>query len=249
MSPLVSVITPVYNREKVLKQTVESVLSQTFEDFEYILVNDASTDNSLAILEEFEKKDKRVKVINLEKNKGPAGARNAGVDEAKGRYIAFLDSDDIWNKEKLKIQLDFMNEKATAISFTSFELIDVDGNSLGKTVRAKKEVDLDTFLKCTCIGFSTSMIDVAKTGRFNFIDIPIRQDAHLWITLLKRGFVAYGIEKTLVKYRVHRGNISANKFKAALGTWNLYYKIEKLGFFKSLYYFSHYAVNGVLKRL
>ena len=249
MSPLVSIITPVYNREEVLRQTVESVLSQSFGDFEYILVNDASTDNSLAILKEYEKKDSRVKVINLEKNLGPAGARNAGVEKASGKYIAFLDSDDMWEKDKLQIQLDFMKERDIAISFTSFELVDAKGNSLGKTVKAKKEVDLDTFLKCTCIGFSTSMIDVEKTGEFSFINIPIRQDAHLWITLLKRVEKAYGIEKTLVKYRVHRGNISANKFKAALGTWNLYYKIEKLGFFKSLYYFSHYAVNGVLKRL
>jgi len=247
--PLISVITPVFNREKYIVDTVESVLRQSYRDFEYILIDDCSTDNSLSILKEYEKRDKRVKVISLKKNSGPAGARNVALKKAEGRFIAFLDSDDVWLEDKLEMQLAFMKQKDAVISFTSFMLINEDGDFKGKIVKARPVVDLDTFLKCTCIGFSTSMVDVEKTGELHLNADTTREDSELWIRLLKRGFVAYGIEKPYVKYRVHKGNISANKLKAAYGTWDMYYRVSGLGFFKSMYYFAHYAINGILKRI
>ena len=249
MTPLISVITPVYNRENYIRECIESVLQQTFSDFEYILVDDCSTDNSLAILREYEKKDKRVKVISLDKNAGPADARNIAIKQAKGRYIAFVDSDDLWLKDKLKVQLEFMREKEAPISFTSYYLIDSEGKDKGKIVKAKEVVNLNTFLKCTCIGFSTSMVDREKCGELYLSPDTTREDSYLWIKLLQKGLTAYGIEEPYVKYRVHSGNISSNKVKAALGTWDLFYRVCRLGFFKSLYYFVHYAVNGVLKRV
>jgi teichuronic acid biosynthesis glycosyltransferase TuaG len=247
---LVSIITPSYNSKRFIKKTIASVLSQTYKNWEMIIVDDVSPDNSNEIIEEFIKKDSRIKLIKLEKNSGAAMSRNKALEMAKGRYIAFLDSDDIWYENKLERQIDFMQKNNYPISFTSYETINKDGNSCNHIIQTVKSLNLDQYIKNTIIGFSTSIIDRKLINEeIKFLNIRIRQDANLWITLLKKGYMAYGLNEVLAQYRIHSNSISANKIKAAKGVWDLYYNIHKFGLYKSLYCFSYYAFNAIKKRI
>lgn len=246
---LVSIITPLYNSEKYIEETLKAVINQSYENWEMIVVDDCSTDSSTRIVENFSNADKRVKLIKNEKNIGPALTRNIALEEAKGRFIAFLDSDDIWEQTKLEKQVSFMLEKKAPLSFTSYQLVNSSGDLLNHIIQSVPKLNLTDYLKNTIIGCSTAMIDKSITGTFEFLNIPTRQDTHLWITLLKKGYAAYGISDVLVKYRVHKNSISSNKLNAAKQVWNLYYNIEKFGFFKSSYYFVNYAFNAVKKRV
>lgn len=247
MVPTVSIITPLYNAERFITETIESVLQQTYENWEWIIVNDCSTDRSVEIVESYLTKEPRIQLINLKKNSGTGFAKNTALNSAKGNYISFIDSDDCWLPEKLEKQLNFMQEKNCPISFTSYEIIDQDSKRLNRVVSSVKSLTQHEYLKNTIIGFSTSMIDKRKTGEFEIINLRSREDTHLWINLLGRGIKAYGIDEVLVKYRVHDSSITTNKFKAAQQTWNLYYNIEKFGLIKSAFYFSNYVLNAFNK--
>jgi len=247
---LISVIVPAYNSEKFIGETIQSVIDQTYKRWELIVVDDCSTDKTLEIIESYSAKDARVFCVPSAENGGAAVTRNIGLEKAAGRFIAFLDSDDLWSPSKLEDQLKFMLENRIPISFTSYELIDEEGNPLGKVVRSVKSIDYKGVLKNTIIGMSTSMIDTNIVDQeFRFINIRTRQDLCLWLTLLKRGHKAYGMDKVYASYRVRKNSISSNKFKGALRVWNIYYKLEKLGLFRSLYYFSSYAKNALIKKL
>ncbi len=247
MNNKVSIITPSYNSFNFIGETINSVIAQTYENWEMIIVDDCSKDNSVELIREYVKKDSRIKLIQNEVNKGAAETRNEALKVAKGRFIAFLDSDDLWLPSKLEIQLEFMQENNYPISFTEYELIDEEGKALKKYVRTLKCIDYKGYMKNTIIGMSTSMIDTSIVNSFNFVNIRTRQDAYLWITLLKRGHKAYGIDCVLGKYRVRKDSISANKIKAAKRVWYLYYHLEKKGFIKAAYYFSHYVYNAIKK--
>jgi teichuronic acid biosynthesis glycosyltransferase TuaG len=247
---LISIITPSYNSKKFIKETINSVISQTYENWEMIIVDDKSKDDSIEFIKELIKNENRIRLIVLDQNIGAAMARNKALEVAKGRYIAFLDSDDIWLPKKLEIQLDFMKNNDYPISFTSYEAIDENSKSNDHIIRAVESLNLEQYLKNTIIGFSTSMINKELIKEeLKFLNIRIRQDTNLWITLLKQGYIAYGVDEVLAKYRVHSNSISANKIKAAKGVWNLYFNIHKFGLFKSIYYFSWYAFNAVKKRI
>jgi teichuronic acid biosynthesis glycosyltransferase TuaG len=249
MRPLVSIITPTYNSEKYIKKTIESVFCQTYKNWELLIIDDNSSDLGFSIAIAYAKKDSRVKIKKLDKNIGAAEARNIGLKLARGKYISFLDSDDIWLKNKLAIQVEYMEKEQIPISFTSYELIDCQDNLLHKKILSVKSLDLNQYLKNTRIGFSTSMINKEIVGNFKLMDIRTRQDGQLWISLLKKGYVAYGINDILVQYRVHPQSISANKIKATVQIWKLYFKIEKLGFLPSCYYFINYLYNAIKKRI
>jgi len=247
MAELISVITPVYNSEKYIADTIESVLAQTYPDWELIIVDDCSTDNSKDIIREFAKNENRIHLIEFEENAGTGKARDVALKNAKGRFVAFLDSDDMWLPEKLEKQIRFMTENNYPISFTSYKLIDENGKDLERVIQVVNSVNLHQYLKNTIIGYSSSMIDLKQTGSFQIADIRIRVDTQVWISLLKKGFIAYGLDEVLMIYRVHKNSISSNKFYAAKKTWNLFYNVEKLGLFKSAYYFSNYAFNAFKK--
>lgn len=249
MKDLVSIITPSYNSSNFIEETINSVLNQTYENWEMIIVDDCSTDNSVEIINEYLEKDNRIKLLVNEKNKGAAETRNEALKIAKGRFIAFLDSDDLWNCNKLEKQIQFMIENKYPISFTAYNLIDEKGRSIGHNIRTVKEINYRGYLKNTIIGMSTSIIDMSLVKLFQFKNIRTRQDTYLWITLLKRGHKAYGLSTILATYRVRRDSISANKLKAAKRVWFLYYNLEHLGFFKSLYYFLCYIFNALKKRI
>ena len=215
-----------------------------------IIVDDCSTDNSVEIIERITGDNPKIKLIKLENNVGSAQSRNAALEVASGRFIAFLDSDDIWYTDKLEKQVEFMLKRKAPISFTSYELIDENGVSKNHIIHSVEKLTQIDYLKNTIIGFSTSMIDTQIVGNsFRMMNIRTRQDASLWITLLGKGFIAQGINEVLMKYRVHSQSISANKVKAAKQVWNLYFNLHRLGFLKSIYCFSFYVFNAVKKRI
>lgn len=248
-SDLVSIIMPAYNASKFIESVIDSILSQTFLNWELLITDDCSLDNTFDILSEYSSKDERIKIFRLKNNSGAAVARNNSLYNAKGRFIAFCDCDDVWISEKLTKQVDFMKKNNFPISFTAYGVYSEDLLKENYDIRTPVSIDYYGYLKNTIIGMSTSMIDRNIVKSFKFYNIRTRQDTYLWISLLKRGYIAYGLNEKLVKYRVRNNSISANKFKAAKRVWFLYYELEKLGFLKSLYYFCCYAKNALKKRL
>jgi len=247
---LVSIITPSYNSSKYIYEAIQSVMSQTYVNWEMILVDDHSTDNSVEIIERIASGNPKIRLIKLKNNVGSAQSRNVALEVVSGRFIAFLDSDDVWHSDKLEKQVEFMLKRKAPISFTSYELIDENGTSKNHAIYSIEKLNQLDYLKNTIIGFSTSMIDTQIVGNsFRMMDIRTRQDTSLWITLLGKGFLAYGLDEVLVKYRIHSNSISANKIKAVMQVWNLYFNIHRLGFFKSAYCFAFYLYNAIKKRI
>lgn len=246
---LVSIITPVYNAERFIKETIESVQNQTYKDWEMILVDDCSSDNSEKIIMNIKENDSRIKYIKLEKNSGAAVSRNTALDNAKGRYIAFLDSDDTWKPSKLERQLEFMKTNGYGFTFTSYELMDESSKKLKKVIKVPSRINYNGLLKNTIIGCLTVVIDRQKIGDFRMPLIRKGQDTATWLKILKKYEFAYGLNECLSEYRLVEGSISSNKIGALKRTWNIYRNIEKLNFFKSSYVFSCYLVRAVMKRI
>jgi teichuronic acid biosynthesis glycosyltransferase TuaG len=246
---LVSIITPSYNSGEFISETIKSIQNQTYRNWELLITDDFSSDNTVKIIKSFIKDDNRIQLFQLDKNSGAAMARNNSIKRALGRFIAFLDSDDTWLPNKLITQLKFMTYNKAPISFTSYFLMNDKGVSLNKTIKSIEKVNYHQYLKNTIIGMSTSMIDTSKVSHIVFKNIRTRQDTYLWISLLKQGHTAYGIGEPLGIYRVRSNSISANKIKSALQVWKLYFNFEKLGFIKSLYYLIFYLFNAIKKRI
>ncbi len=247
--PLVSIITPVYNSARFIKETLESVLNQSYPNFEMICVDDASTDTSADVIKTYQERDKRLKYIRLVKNSGAAVARNIALEHAKGRYIAFLDSDDLWDKEKLKIQVRFMKENKVSFSFTSYQMMDIDGNCFERVIKAPEKITYSELLKNTIIGCLTVMVDRRMVGDFKMPEVRDSQDYATWLQILKQGHVAHGINQNLARYRRVNGSISNNKLKALRSNWKVYRKIEKLSILKSSYVFTFYILHALKKHL
>jgi len=247
--PEVSVITPVYNAEEFLNETIDSVLNQTYTSFEYLLIDDYSTDSSAEIIKEFSKRDSRVKYIKLEENSGAAVARNTGLENAKGRFIAFIDSDDKWYPEKLEDQLSFMKNDRKAFTYTKYERIsENEGEVLGAPDFPKK-LDYSGLLKNTAIACSTVVIDRQVIGDFRMPLVRKGQDTATWLKILRWHDYAYLVDEVLNQYRAREGSLSSGKVSALKRTWNTYRNIEKLPLYKAVYYFTFYVWNAVKRRL
>lgn len=246
MSTQVSIITPVYNCAKFITKTIESVLIQTRDKWELILIDDCSTDESINIISGFAQQDERIKIIQLKENSGAAVARNTAIEAASGRYIAFLDSDDRWLPHKLETQISFMQDRDVAFSYTAYEKMNERGETVG-TVGVPDKVSYTDLLKVCSIGCLTAMYDTKKLGKIYMPMIRKRQDLGLWLRILKEIPYAYGIQQVLGQYQLRTDSISSNKRSAAQYTWRLYREVEKLNLLAAGYYFSHYAVNGVLR--
>lgn len=242
----VSIITPSYNSERFITQTIESVRSQTVKDWELIIIDDCSKDNTLEVISQWCKKDNRIHLIQLNENSGAAIARNRGIEAAKGRFIAFLDSDDKWLPNKLEKQLQFMQKNNYHFTYTAYNKVTPDGTILGEMGVPKKLKYSDLLKKCE-IGCLTAMYDTARLGKVYMPLIRKRQDLGLWLKILKKTKYAYGLNEVLASYTVRNDSISSNKRQAASYTWQIYRSVENLPLPKALYYFSHYAINGVLR--
>lgn len=243
----VSIITPAYNCEQFISKTIESVLSQTYPHWEMIVVNDCSSDTTGQIAQKYASYDKRIKYIKLEYNSGAAVARNVAMSMAKGQYIAFLDSDDLWLPDKLSTQIKFMQDNNYKFSCTDYEQIDESGNPLGKIIKCREKADYNRVLLDCPIGNSTVMYDVSQLGKFEIPDIRKRNDDALWLKMLKKEKYIYGLSQVLTQYRIRKDSISANKLKLVKYHWTLYRKIEKLNIIRSLFYIIHWGIIKVLK--
>lgn len=247
--PLISIITPAYNAEKFIHETIESVLAQTYTNWEMIIVDDCSKDRTAEIVKDYENRDDRIKLFQLETNSGSAVARNTAMEHASGTYIAFLDSDDLWYPEKLEKQLRFMQEKNIAFSFTKYIRMEEDGTLRNAVSKAPASVGYHDLMKHCVIGCLTVMINREKIGPLEMVNIRTRQDYAYWLTITKMGYRAYGLPEVLAKYRTVDHSISSNKLKAAKRQWYVYREIEKQNLIKSIYYFVHYAVIGLKNSL
>lgn len=243
---LVSIVTPSYNSASYIASTIKSVLQQELADFEMIIVDDYSTDGTVEVVKEYTKLDSRIKLIELDCNGGAAVARNTAIEMAKGRYIAFIDSDDLWFPEKLASQIKFMRGNDVAFSYSAYEKVDELGHRLG-AVGVPKKVSYNDLLKVCSIGCLTAIYDAEKLGKVYMPLIRRRQDLGLWLRILKKIPYAYATPGVLAQYRVRGGSISSDKRIAAKYTWKLYREIERLSIGKAAYYFSHYAINGIFR--
>lgn len=242
----ISIITPSYNSSKFIFESIHSVFNQSFFDWELIIVDDCSTDNSVEVIQSFVEFDSRIKLIQLPQNSGAAVARNEAIKAAQGRYIAFLDSDDLWLPDKLEKQLFFMQANDYPFSYAAYDKIDEDGEIIAH-IGVPDKVSYPDLLKMCSIGCLTAMYDTEYFGKVTMPLIRKRQDLGLWLKLLRKADYAYGFNETLAQYRVRADSISANKANAAKFTWRLYREVEGLGLIKASYYFIHYAVRGLLR--
>lgn len=243
---MVSVVTPCHNSSDFIAETIQSVLDQSFLDWELILVDDYSSDSTCDLIREFIAEDARIQLIQLPTNQGAAVARNAAIKIARGRYISFLDSDDIWMADKLEKQLNFMQSGGYPFTYTAYDKIDENGLKFGH-VGVPKKVSYYDLLKMCSVGCLTAIYDAEYFGKVYMPLIRKRQDLGLWLKLLKVSTYAYGLNVSLARYRVRKQSISANKFSAAKYTWRLYREVERLNFFAAFYFFLHYAVRGLLR--
>lgn len=241
---LVSIITPTYNCAKFIGKTIESVLKQSYQNWEMIIVDDASNDNTEEVVKQY--KDNRIQYIKLRENGGAAVARNYAMKLAKGKYMAFLDSDDLWTKDKLVEQLAFMKENDYSISCTTYEQINEMGERLNIIVKPKKKVNYNGILLTCPVGNSTVMYNVEKLGKFEVPNIRKRNDDALWLKMLKKEKYIWGFDKVLMQYRIRSNSISSNKVDLIKYHWKLYREIEHLSVFRSVF---HICCWGVIKLL
>lgn len=249
MNSLVSIIVPSYNSARFISHTIESVLSQTYKNWEMIIVDDCSSDKSAEFIESIINNENRIRLIKLNENVGAAEARNKALEVARGKYIAFLDSDDIWMSNKLKKQIQFMQDNNYVFTFSGYTPISEDGMKEYPMIKVPNVIDYIGYCKNTIIGCLTVIIDKEKVGDFKMPNLRSSHDMALWLLIMKRGFNAYGLNENLAKYRIVSTSNTSKKYKAAKEVWDVYRKVEKLSFVKSTYYFIYYAVNAVQKRI
>lgn len=252
MRELVSIIIPVYNANKYIEATVKTVMEQSYENWELLLVDDGSTDGSTETIKRIVEEDVTNRIIPLFPNEhgSAAKARNYGLENAKGRYIAFLDADDLWEKDKLSKGLAFMQEKNAGFMFTGYEFADAEGKGTGKIVKVPETLNYRQALKNTTIFTSTVLIDTEKIDRSLIMMPEIKsEDTATWYQILRNGYLAYGLNENLVKYRRVTGSLSSNKLEAIRRIWNLYRKAEKLSVIYSAYNFVFWAFRAVLRRI
>ena len=245
-SALVSIVMPTYNCGGFIAESIESAIAQTYPAWELIIIDDQSTDDTEAVVRTFADVDPRVKYHRLEQNSGAAVARTRGMELASGRYIAFLDSDDLWTPDKLERQLAFLRDSGGTIACTAYDQVDEEGHPLGKVLQPKRRATYNDVLLTCPIGNSPVIFDAGRLGKFVVPNIRKRNDDALWLQMLKKEKYILGMPEVLMHYRVRANSISANKLSLVKYHWTLYRDIEKLSIARSAF---HIAIWGVLKVL
>ncbi len=250
MDNLVSIIVPVYNAGQYIEETIKMVCRQTYTQWELILVDDCSTDDGRKKMEAFCKKDARINLIHQKENQGAAMARNVGLSYAKGRFIAFLDADDIWISEKLEKELHFMKEQNVGFVFTGYEFGDEAARGTGKVVKVPKTLTYKEALSRTVIFTTTVMFDTNKISK-KLIEMPNikSEDTATWWRILREGHTAYGLNEVLAIYRRAGKTLSSNKLEAIRRIWMLYREEEKLSLPYCIYNFVLWALRATLRRI
>ena len=245
--PLVSIITPSWNVERLIGETILSVQAQTLGDWELLIADDCSTDNTPAVIESYAAKDARVKLIRQPRNGGPALARQAAIEQAQGRFIAFLDSDDLWLPAKLERQVAFARQHRAALSFTAFRRINEDGSITGRLIAVPDSLTYDQLLKNTSIATLTALVDRDIAGNIAMKNEGY-DDFFLLLSILKPGHVAWGLNEDLARYRVRGVSVSSRPMRSAGWVWHIYRNVERLSLLKSAWCFAHWAARAWLKR-
>ena len=244
---LVSVIMPTYNCGVFIEETIVSIQAQTYQNWEIIIVDDCSKDNTKEIVEALIENDSRIKYHCLETNSGAAVARTTSMKFAQGEYIAFCDSDDLWMPKKLEKQLKFMSDNDYAFSCTAYEQIDENGKSLDKIIKIINKTDYNRLLLDCPVGNSTVMYNVKKMGKFEVPNIRKRNDDALWLTMLKKEKYIWGLSDTLMRYRIRQNSISSNKLAVIKYHWILYREIEHLNVFRSAFHIGYWCFLKVFR--
>lgn len=249
---MISIVVPVYNAAAFIRQTIEMVQAQNYTDWELILVDDCSKDNSCEIIETYlkDKPDSRIRLIKKEKNEGAALSRNRGIREAKGRYIAFLDADDVWIFHKLQTQMDYMKKTGAGFVFSAYEFGDENAVGTGKIVHVPESLTYKKALSRTVIFTTTVLLDTEKIPKelIYMPNVP-SEDSATWWQILRAGHVARGIDEVLAIYRRPGKSLSSNKLKAIQRIWYLYRKVEKLPLLTSCFAFVGWAYRASIRRL
>jgi len=246
---LVSVIMPMHNAERYIREAVESVLAQTYEKWELLIIDDASTDSSVDIANEYVSADPRIHLLhNPEPIQMPSAPRNVGVHAARGRYIAFLDSDDVWFPQKLEQQLPLFHDNRTAIVYSNYEKIDDKSIRSNRIVSSPSSATYNTLLLGNIIGNLTGIYDTHKVGKALIQNIH-HEDYGMWLSILKQGYIARNTETTLAAYRETSRSVSSNKLRVTSWQWNIYRNVEHLSLLRSAYYFMFYAIKATYKSL
>lgn len=237
MEELVSIVMPTYNCANFIEESIKSVLAQHHKNWELLIVDDCSTDNTKAVLAPYLAKYPNIRYTCLKKNSGPAVARSEALKQAKGDYVAFLDSDDLWTPNKLALQIDFMKQNKVFFSATGYELMSEDGRSRGVALIPPQKTNYDKMLRLSCpVGNLTVMYDRRVIGDQQVPSIKKRNDFALWLQTLHKTDACYGMPDVLAKYRIRTSSISRNKLALLPYHWHLYHHIEKLGIIKSSWY-------------
>lgn len=243
----VSIVTPSYNTSSFILETYQSIKEQTIQNWEWIIIDDNSSDNSWDVIESMMQNDHRVIGIKNNENRGPGPSRNSGIEKAQGKYLTFIDSDDLWMNDFLEKSIDLLNEKNVYFSFASYERWNDDFTSKFDDFIVPEKLDYKTLLLTCPISCLTAFIDIEKLGKKYMSDLPKRQDYGLWLDYLKVTDFAYGIKEPLAKYRIRKNSLSASKMKVVKYQFLVYFKHQKLNLFKSLYYTCSWAYFGFKK--
>lgn len=230
MSELVSIITPTFNAEKYIRDTLQSVLDQSYQNWEMILIDDASTDQTVKIINDFAEKDIRFKLLKLSKNSGNGFARNAALEKATGKYIAFLDADDLWFPLKLEKQIQFLNANNSPFTFSFYDCIDEGGNSLNRRVEAPINLTYEELFFCNYVGNLTAIYDADYFGKITLEATQKRQDWRLWLTILKQIQSAKPVPEPLAFYRIRKDSVSSSKFKLIKHNFSVYREFHGFNF-------------------
>lgn len=246
-TPLISVIMPAYNAEKYISQAIGSVLAQTEQHWELLVIDDCSGDKTVEIVERFVRQDERIRLLINEQNQGTAYSRNRGFDLCRGAYVALLDSDDLWRPEKLEKQLAYAERSGADLIYTSYALIDGEEGSWLRDYRVPESTSLDKMLLENMIGCSTVLLRRELIQKFRFTTQFFHEDYAMWLGMLRSGYRAAGVTEVLVDYRLHRNSRAANKFRAARNRWEIYRSMMGLSVGKSLSCLLHYSLSGIRK--
>jgi teichuronic acid biosynthesis glycosyltransferase TuaG len=242
---LVSIIMPAWKADQFISEAIQSVIGQTYDNWELLIVDDCSPDSTVEVVEKFCETDSRITLLKQYKNQGPASARNLALQKAEGRWIAFLDSDDVWSNKKLEAQLVFHQSTSAVLSFTGYSRFTGEQRS-GRAINVPSKLNYHQLLRNTCIATSTVLIDRRLSGSF-VMKNTYYDDFVCWLDMLRGGSFAVGLNQPLMKYRVLPGSVSRNKIKSAMEVWKILRTFEGLTLSASLMCFISYAFHGILK--
>ena len=243
---LVSIITPTFNSEKFIAETIQSVKSQTYENWEMIIVDDCSSDETFSIISNFSKNDNRIKIHQLKNNSGAGVARNEGVNLASGRFISFLDSDDLWKPSKLKKQVEFLISNNLPLTFSFYERINEEGKPLNEIVKCPKKLHYFQLFFCNYVGNLTGIYDITYFGKINISSIRKRQDWVMWLSILKKTKIAIPIPESLAYYRVRVNSISASKYDLLKHNFSVYKNYHKLNIVMSILCMIGFLISQII---